>query len=329
MAFERSMLDASPDCIKVISVEGELIAMNRTGCLALGVPEDSSFGMAWVPLLSASVHEAAYAALDKARDGMNARFAGRSDHGGRVRYWDSLLTPVRDTGGTVQVILCVSRDVTERTVMERELERAMKRQKLLAEELQHRIKNVFAVVAGLISLSQREAETAGVPDSLPELLRGKLSALARASEAVFSPAAIMRHDLDEVVVSEVVRAVLQPYEGRFTTNGVERSVSRQNMTTIVLFLHEMATNSMKHGALGNALGKVSVEWTPYADDAFGLVWREAGGPPVKRPEVEGFGTGMLDRMVQSVGGSIIRDWAVEGLVAELRLPNGPIAREVF
>lgn len=79
------------------------------------------------------------------------------------------------------------------------------------------------------------------------------------------------------------------------------------MTTVVLFLHELATNSMKYGALSVPAGSISLEWSCDRDSVH-LVWREIDGPPVKEPATRGFGTEMLDRMVQSTGGSIDRHW---------------------
>jgi PAS domain-containing protein len=91
--LQKTMLNATPDCIKLLSVDGLLLTMNRAGCAALGVPEDSSFGMPWLPLLSEDVHAVGGAALRQAAGGQSARFPGRSESPGGVVYWDNLLTP--------------------------------------------------------------------------------------------------------------------------------------------------------------------------------------------------------------------------------------------
>ncbi len=89
--MQKAMLDATPDCIKVVSVDGKLLTMNRAGCLALNVPEDSEFGMPWLPLLSEDVHAAGAEALRKAVAGQTARFAGKS------------LSPDGTTGDTASI----------------------------------------------------------------------------------------------------------------------------------------------------------------------------------------------------------------------------------
>jgi PAS domain S-box-containing protein len=112
-----AMLDASVDCIKIISTDGDLIQMNRAGCVALGITEGSPFGMNWASLLPADVQPLAERALAAARAGTPARFPGRSVSAERgVIHWDNALAPLRQ-GDADQptAILCVSRDVTAET----------------------------------------------------------------------------------------------------------------------------------------------------------------------------------------------------------------------
>lgn len=112
-SVRADMLNISLDCIKLITPAGNLVHMNRSGCLALGVAEDSSFGMAWLPLLPADVREAGELALNSARRGQIGRFRGRSlsqDNG--EQFWDNMLTPVIDVNGHVTSILCISREIT-------------------------------------------------------------------------------------------------------------------------------------------------------------------------------------------------------------------------
>ncbi len=119
-AMQAEMLNVSVDCIKLIARDGTLVHMNKAGCRALGVPEDSSFGMPWLPLLPEEVRKKGEAALARAREGKFARFPGCSEVPGQsVQYWDNMLTPVAHEGGHPTAILCVSREVTaERHALE-------------------------------------------------------------------------------------------------------------------------------------------------------------------------------------------------------------------
>jgi len=267
------------------------------------------------------VHDDGDDALKKAAQGYAARFMGESRTPEGIRYWDNLLTPIIDGSGLVRVILCVSRDVTEKTRTDRELQNALEREQLLSQEVQHRIKNAFAVMSGLIFISEREAASAGAPETTTSILREKVNALARASDVAFSPTVIRNVTTDSVEAAPVIVSVLRPYGDQCRISGDAITIAFKNMTTVALFLHELATNSVKYGSLCSANGHVAVSWALIAD-GFRLTWREVGGPPVGAlPKREGFGSEMLDRIVQSAGGMIDRRWLSEGLVAELHLPT--------
>lgn len=319
--MQKTMLDATPDCIKVVSTDGRVLMMNKAGCEALGVPLDSDFGMPWLPLLPPEVHPLGEEALHKANEGHNARFPGKSILADGTRYWDNLLTPVIDASGRVLSILCVSRDITLKTELEKKLEEAIEREKLLSGEMHHRIKNLFSVVSGLISISEREA-AADNSDSIAVILRDKLGALSRASDAVFAHGVAGNSDETTVDLGMVVQAVTQPYGNRCTIVGKPVSIPRAFITTFALLLHELATNSVKYGSLNTDNGSVTIQWGLDAQ-TLNLTWIENGGPLIaSSPKPTGFGSKMVDRIVGSSGGTINRTWRAEGLVVDLHLPIG-------
>jgi len=318
LSFERAMLDASVDCIKVITVDGRLMTMNRAGCIALGVPEDSAFGMPWLPLLPSVVHAAGAQALQEARLGRTARFPGCSENDGETRYWDNLLTPVVDDAGQVHIILCVSRDVTVKRLLERKLEEAVEREQLLAQEIRHRVKNLFSVVFGLISIAEKEASQSA---DVPRILREKLASFARVSDAIFEPASIGNIDDAKTDIGLIVGSVLRPFENKYRAEGPPCMVPRHSLTPLILFLHELATNSIKYGAFSADGGVVHITWTA-KDGAIVLKWSEICGAPV--PETardRGFGTDMVERLARSIGGAVKSEWVPNGLVTELRFPE--------
>lgn len=107
------LLDVCQDCIKLISPAGDLIYMNRAGRQALGIAEDSSFGMAWLSLLPEEVRQSAGEALAAARQGTPSHFTGYSQLPGRsLQVWDNSLTAVTGPDGGTTAILCTSRDIT-------------------------------------------------------------------------------------------------------------------------------------------------------------------------------------------------------------------------
>lgn len=320
LGMQKAMLDATPDCIKLLSKDGNLLAMNKAGCLALNVPQDSKFGMAWLSLLPEDVHQGGEAALCKAAMGQNARFPGRSESADGIRYWDNLLTPNIDPSGAVVSILCVSRDVTETTKLEKQLEAAMHRERLVSREMQHRVKNIFSVVSGLALIAQKEAHRANDPGAATGILCEKLVALSRASDVAFPNLNNTGLGPDQVDITILLESVLQPYGSRCRLVGDPVRICRDTVTNLALFLHELATNSVKYGALGADSGRVTIHWS--AETArLRLTWRESGGPLVSSaPKRPGFGSGMIDRIVKSAGGTIDRLWQAEGLIVHLQLP---------
>jgi two-component sensor histidine kinase len=236
-------------------------------------------------------------------------------------YWDNLLTPLLDASGRVLSILCVSRDVTEKTKLERELQDSADREKLLSREMQHRIRNLFSVVTGLVFIAEREAAKGNTLDTATQILRKKLGALSRASDAAFAGADGEDGDASMADLETLVRSVLQPYGDRCLMGGGQVSISPNATTTFALLLHELATNSLKYGALSTDDGNVTIRWTARGEEIH-LTWVEAGGPKISAlPERQGFGSEMLDRSLRSAGGTITRTWRTEGLVANLHLPN--------
>ncbi|QTD93052.1 PAS domain-containing protein [Burkholderia anthina] len=112
-SIQSDMLDISVDCIKLVATDGMLLHMNKAGCQALGIPENSAFGMPWLDLLPADIQPAGRVALNLAKEGKSGRFPGRSvDSNGRIQHWDNMLTPVMGPAGQVTTILCISREVT-------------------------------------------------------------------------------------------------------------------------------------------------------------------------------------------------------------------------
>ncbi|WP_423250486.1 sensor domain-containing protein [Acinetobacter haemolyticus] len=110
---QTNMLDNSVDCIKLLDLDGYLLHVNRTGCIALNIPENNHrFGMKWTELLAPEIRSKANYALKMVLKGKTARFRGMSGEGENKQYWDNLLTPILNDKGQIVQILCMSRDVT-------------------------------------------------------------------------------------------------------------------------------------------------------------------------------------------------------------------------
>ncbi|WP_437881508.1 sensor histidine kinase [Pseudomonas sp. LRF_L74] len=313
--FEEAMLAATPDCIKVITPDGVLLAINAAGRVALGLTTRTAEGTPWISLLPPSVHASAYEALSQAASGSPARFAGYSEGDGATIYWDNLLTPVTDEQGGVASIICVSRNVTEQILLKRELDKSLERERLLSREMLHRINNIFSVVGAVVSMSEKEAFASGDSAGLARIVAGKLGALARSYQAILSSANTAAVDLKSILDS-----VLTPFSGQCRIDGHAQLIAHEISSAIALCIHELATNAVKHGALSTAQGEVRLSWDA-ADGYLDLNWTEVGGPSVlNAPEKSGFGSTLIDRLGRSIGATVTRNWLAEGLRIGFRFP---------
>jgi PAS domain S-box-containing protein len=207
-------------------------------------------------------------------------------------------------------------DVTERRSAEEAKE-------LLARELSHRIKNIFTVVGGMVSLSARQArpEVAGFATTL----RRRLNALAAAHEYVRPHGPESRPVETETTLHGLLHILLAPYEEagreRVRLVGDDAPIGVKAATSLALILHELATNAAKYGALTASEGCVTIT-TARQGAHLGLTWCERGGPPVPgAPTRRGFGTVLAERgAITQLSGSVAHDWAPEGLTLRLEVP---------
>jgi two-component sensor histidine kinase len=193
---------------------------------------------------------------------------------------------------------------------------------LLAQELNHRVKNLFSVVLSLIGMAAREkGDTASVVAGLSERVHG----LARAHALAFGATPDATTDL-----SALLGSVIEPYQdqagGRITLSGGPCGIGARQVTPLALVLHELATNASKYGALSVAEGRVEISWSCAEADQpkvlTTLVWREIGGPPPPESREPadpsgGFGTKMTAAVLRQIGGTIARDWPGEGALVTI------------
>jgi two-component sensor histidine kinase len=204
---------------------------------------------------------------------------------------------------------------------------AQERQRLLAREADHRVKNIFANFHSMISLSARSSRT---PKEMAEALRGRLDALLRAKDLIRPGIMGTEHESKHTTMDALVRTILQPYEdgsaARIVLNGPDVPVGAKAVTGLALALHETATNAVKYGALSRPSGSIRVTWGASGDDLH-LEWDETGGPEINvTPQARGFGSILTERTVAGeLGGKIEHDWRRNGLRLKLSVPLERVA----
>ncbi len=231
-------------------------------------------------------------------------------------HFDISYSPVRDEAGNVEGVLCIVSETTERVL-------AQERQRLLLRETNHRLKNLFAMVDAMISLSVRSART---PQEFAQALRGRLAALLRAKELVRPGIIGTEHASERTTVDALVQTIFQPYEDntsreRIIATGPDVVVGATAATSLALALHESATNAVKYGALSEPNGAIHIKWATQGDD-FRIDWEETGGPAIVLiPNTRGFGTVLTERsIISQLGGKIEYDWQRNGLKLRMTVP---------
>ena len=240
---------------------------------------------------------------------------------GAYRWMLSRAIPVRDEDGRIVRWFGTAVDIDG-------VHKLSEARDLLSRELAHRIKNIFAVVIGLVSLESRR-----LPEHKPfaDTLMGTLRALGRAHDFVRPAGGDTRESLQGLL--EVLFA---PY----ATGGVERVqvtgddaiISQRAATPLALVFHELATNSAKYGALSADEGRVTLE-VQDEGETLKLLWRENGGPPPEagasgelRVEDTGFGSRLVEMSVTGqLGGSWVRRFGSEGLVVDMTISKQAVA----
>jgi PAS domain S-box-containing protein len=199
--------------------------------------------------------------------------------------------------------------------------KAEETQTILLHEVDHRAKNILAVVRSLVRMTPfRDKE------DYVEVLSGRIHALARAHSLLSNNRWL------GASLADLVRQELVPYaaEGeRFSLDGPPVEIRARGTQALSLVLHELATNAAKHGALSRPGGHIHVRWSADSATAVEMEWREAGGADVRKPSVLGFGSRLIDGAARQMQAEIQQEWRSDGLRFVLRLPGSVAVRSAM
>ncbi len=214
--------------------------------------------------------------------------------------------PIRDEQGRTILHFGSQLDVTEKRDAERRAATAD------LEERAHRLRNIVNVMAVAVRLTAREAETV---EDFARVVSERLDLLGRAHLRTFEreTAMPMKELADTVLVAYAPLGARQ-----VRLDGPDVTLAAGQVTPATLVMHELATNSVKHGALGASDGRIELGWT--AGDPIEITWREVGGPPVTPPERQS-GSRIIRSLLTAAGGRMDYDWRPDGLVARFVLPG--------
>ena len=201
----------------------------------------------------------------------------------------------------------------------RELGEARDRADLLARELNHRVKNLFAVVLAIVKMSGK-----GDPAAKPTIdkIAERLHALLRSHEVTQGQVDEFGATRPEIDLRELVETALAPYrldEARAQVVGEPVMLRSHLAVPLGLVLHELVTNAVKYGGLSDSDGRLAVNWS-HETGRVHMTWREDGPTPVAKPGAEGFGSMLITSSARQIGGTIERQFHPNGVEVTMDFP---------
>jgi two-component sensor histidine kinase len=198
-----------------------------------------------------------------------------------------------------------------------DLKEAEARRELLTREVDHRARNMLAVVQSIVHMTK--APSTG---DFVKIVEGRIRALSIA-HALLAESRWEGANLDQIISEE-----LAPYcvgdAGRISVSGPQVFLKPATAQTIAMVVHELATNAAKYGALSEGKGKIKLAWE-WRKGALKLSWQESGGPPVRPADTAGYGSKVIAASARQLGGTTRFDWRANGLHFEMSMTIGDVS----
>jgi PAS domain S-box-containing protein len=305
-----AIVSSSEDAIVGKTLKGVVTYWNAGATRIFGYEAEEMVGQPIIRIIPPELHREEESILARLQRGERIEHFDTVRVGKDGRRIDVSLTvsPMHDRAGNIIGASKIARDITARKESEQ-------LQRLLFDELNHRVKNSLATIQAIASQSLRRAQS---PEHFVAGFSGRLSALAKAHDL------LVEQNLKGAEVAGIVREqVALGAEGdRMRSAGPKVMLDARTAVQLALLLHELATNARKHGALSVPAGQLSVSWMVEnrAGRELVLDWKESGVPNVGPPASRGFGMVLIERAVRSDGGEATIDFGAGGVVCRLRIP---------
>jgi PAS domain S-box-containing protein len=307
--YLASIVDSCDDAILTIDLDGTITSWNKAAERLYGYTVEEAVGKPITMLTPSDRYDEGPAILERIK------------RGERVKHYDTLLqrrhgslinvsltvSPVRNAEGKIIGASKVSHGITER-------KRAQDRQQFLVRELEHRAKNLFAVIQSIVSRTLIEGQTLA---GAKEVLIGRLNALAQAHSLLAEAA------WQGAPLAEIIQRQFAAFSKRFNLSSCDIVLNTPATQQFALVIHEPATNAMKYGALSVPKGRVSIDCNvrrAKGDGTLTFSWKELGGPTVSAPKRKGFGSTILLDGAKPFGAKVSLNYEPKGLRYELRFP---------
>ncbi len=308
------IVEQADDMIFARKIDGEVLYCNPASDRILGYPPSELVGQSIWKTFPEDRQDEFRDLMERFRKGEAVEDfeTVRRRKDGRDIPVSITLSPIRDKDGNVYAVAGILRDITSR-------KRTQELQKLVARELQHRVKNVLAVVRSLLTQTARQSDDL---DIFLISFRGRLDALARV-QGVMSRTVAAKADFQDMVSEELIAHGARIGEN-VMLEGPDVSLRLAAAGTVGLVLHELASNSAKFGALTTDEGSIHVAWdvdTKPKVPVLSVVWDEKGSADPKEPGPPGFGCHLIEHAVPyQLNGEVRLDIRADAVRCELTFP---------
>ena len=305
-----AIVTASTDAMMSFSVDGTVQTWNPAAEALFGYSVEEAIGAPAGLLVPPDCPEGPRGVFDHALAGETVKMQGVrvAKDGERIEV-SITAAPIRATDGSIVGVKATMRDIRAEKAVER-------RQHLLINELNHRVKNTLATVQAIAAQTLRSSATDA---EARDAFEARLLALSKVHNV------LTRENWEAVSLIDISAEVLAPHGGedpaRFRIEGPDVRLDPRLALPIAMALHELATNAVKYGALSNSGGCVAIQWALDAGPEgrrLRLRWSEEGGPPVSPPTRKGFGSRLIERsLALELGGKVTLDYASTGVVCTI------------
>ncbi len=311
LARLAAIVSSSEDAIVSKDLTGRINSWNAAAQRIFGWSAEEMIGQPILKIIPAELQDE------------EKEIIARIQRGQRIEHFDTVrltkdgrridvsitVSPLRNRAGVVVGASKIARDVTER-------KQAEQLQRLLFDELNHRVKNTLATIQALAGQSLRSASS---PAAFVASFNGRIQSLARAHDLLVS-GRMQGASIEQIAREQVVLG--KDGGERIAFDGPPVFLPAKAAVNLGLVLHELATNARKYGALSQAGGRLAIQWQVFAYPRRELVlqWRESGVEGVSEPSRRGFGSTLIERTLESEGGRGLLHYRPGGVTCELVVP---------
>lgn len=307
-----AIVSVTPDLVYAFDLEHRFIFVNNALLVMWGKSWDESIGKTCLELgyepSHAAMHDREIEHVVATGEPVRGEVPFEGTHG--LRIYDYIFVPVFNDSGVVEAVAGTTRDVTDRKNQERHRD-------MLADELQHRVKNTMAVIQ---AIARQSFGSGPAYNDFSTRLRAMASGLDILTREHWAAG-----DLRQIIES-ALSTHLRANEEQFRIGGAQILVKPRSVIALSLAISELGTNAVKYGALSLPTGTIFVSWS-VEDGRFRLLWREEGGPLVAEPVTSGFGTLLISNLASELGGTINLKYLPGGVSCEFDAPLSSIFQD--